>query len=218
MTSITAAPSPVLSRLADTDLVHFDYTGTQHYRWVEDRSTETRQWQATRPMHLTTSVRGTALFTPEMVTEKGTELHPRKWTAPAAEFLPLQAASFDDAVLAASNVSLGSFGNAQPVAIVQGIEGAYYAAPLGIWRPNGVPQYIDAAPISGKWHMPSVISGKFDYDLTAPVEGQSWKRVKGNGTEGIWSTGQLTGVRAADPAVLAVVDGTGWRDLRAPSA
>ncbi|MCZ4497044.1 MAG: hypothetical protein JWM25_1629, partial [Thermoleophilia bacterium] len=45
-----------------------------------------------------------------------------------------------------------------------------------------------------------------------------WKRVKGNGTEGIWSTGQLTGVRAADPAVLAVVDGTGWRDLRAPSA
>lgn len=223
MTAITpTAPAPTppatdLSRLADADLVHYDYTGTVHYRWVEDRSTETRQWQAERPMHLTASVQGTALYTPD-TTRDITALEKGVRKAPTAEFLPLRAASFDDAVLAASNVSLASFGNAQPVAVVQSVEGAYYAAPLGIWRPTGVPQRIDPAPVSGKWHNPSVMRGKFDFDLSAPLGEQTWKRVKGFGTESIRTTGELTGVRAADPAVLAVVDGTGWRDLRAPSA
>lgn len=220
MPSLTQAPATTshaattdLAHLASADLVHFDYSGMEHYAWAEHRWTETRQWKTERPVSITASIRGTALYGADTA-KQVQALQPSVRTAREAEFHPLPVASFEDAVVAASQVSLRSFGNAQPVAVVKSTAGDFYAAPLGIWRPQQLPLYVDPAPISGKWHAPAVVRGEMTVDRSAPLAPARSVRVKGGGYEGVSRTGVLTRVRAADPAVLAVVDGSGWRDLR----
>ena len=216
ITPLARSPKPdaELARLAQSDLVHFDYASDEHVTWLEEKSTSMHKWHSVRPVNITASVRGTALLTPEVVQARDEQ---RAASAPAAEFRPVPGASFEDAVRAASELSLSSFGNGQPVAVVH-TSGGNFLAPLGIWMPEQVPQGIDVTPSAGRWNEAAVIKGELAVDRAAPLTDVTRTKVKGEPATGLWQVGQLSGVRAADPAVLAVVDGTGWHDLRLPRA